>query len=157
DACVTLTRERAHVHELEIRRTEQQVELNRQQIDVLGTRMTELAQELDALGSRREPQRLELEQRRDRAARAEQEQIDAESRLASENEAHALAAREIESLEGDVDAARRDVFGAISHAATLRHAIDNAAAAGERVRDDLSRLDVEETDLRVESERLTES
>ena len=157
DARVTTARERAHAHELEIRRTEQQVELNRQQIDVLGTRMTELAQELDALGSRREPQRLELEQRRDRAARAEQEQIDAESRVASENEAYALAAREIEGLEGDVEAARRDVFGAISHAATLRHAIDNAAAAGERVRDDLSRLDVEETDLRVESERLTES
>jgi chromosome segregation protein len=157
DARVTTARERAHAHELEIRRTEQQVELNRQQIDVLGTRMTELAQELDALGSRREPQRLELEQRRDRAARAEQEQIDAESRLASENEAYALAAREIEGLERDVEAARRDVFGAISHAATLRHAIDNAAAAGERVRDDLSRLDVEETDLRVESERLTES
>jgi chromosome segregation protein len=49
------------------------------------------------------------------------------------------------------------VFGAISHATTLRHAIDNAAAAGERVRDDLSRLDVEETDLRVESERLAGS
>jgi chromosome segregation protein len=157
DARVTNARERAHAHELEIRRTEQQVELNRQQIEVLGTRMTELAQELDALGSRREPQRLELEERRDRAARAEQEQIDAESRLASENEAYVLAAREIEGLEGDVEAARRDVFGAISHNATLRHAIDNAAAAGERVRDDLSRLDVEETDLRVESERLTEN
>ena len=156
DARVTATRERAHAHELEIRRTEQQVELNRQQIDVLGTRMTELAHELEALGSRREPQRQELEDRRDRAGRAEQEQIDAEARLAAENDACALAAREIDTLEGGVEAARRDVFGAISHAATLRHAIDNAAAAGERVRDDLSRLDVEETDLRVESERLAE-
>jgi chromosome segregation protein len=156
DARVTARRERAHSHELEIRRTEQQVELNRQQIDVLGTRMTELAQELETLGARRDPQRLELEARRDRAGRAEQEQIDAEARLVSENDAYALAAREIEGLEGDVEAARRDVFGAISHAATLRHAIDNAAAAGERVRDDLSRLDVEETDLRVESERLAE-
>src|SRR4029453_4327484 len=136
DARVTTARERAHAHELEIRRTEQQVELNRQQIEVLGTRMTELAQEFDALGSRREPQRLELEERRDRAARAEQEQIRAESRLASEKGAYALAAREIEGLEGDVEAARRDVFGAISHNATLRHAIDNAGAAGARGRAD---------------------
>ena len=119
--------------------------------------MTELAQELETLGARRDPQRLELEARRDRAGRAEQEQIDAEATLVSENDAYTLAAREIDGLEGDVEAARRDVFGAISHAATLRHAIDNAAAAGERVRDDLSRLDVEETDLRVESERLAES
>ncbi len=157
DARVTATRERSHAHELEIRRTEQQVELNRQQIDVLGTRMTELAQELETLSARREPQRLELEERRDRAGRAEQALIEAEASLTSENDAYALASREIEGLESDVEAARREVFGAISHAATLRHAIDNAAAAGERVRDDLSRLDVEETDLRVESERLAES
>ena len=90
---MTATRERAHAHELEIRRTEQQVELNRQQIDVLGTRMTELAQELDALGARREPQHLELEERRERAVRAAQEQADAEARLALENDAYALAAR----------------------------------------------------------------
>jgi chromosome segregation ATPase len=58
DTQVTATRERSHAHELEIRRTEQQIELNRQQIDVLGTRMTELAQELETLSARREPQRL---------------------------------------------------------------------------------------------------
>jgi chromosome segregation protein len=156
DTQVTATRERSHAHELEIRRTEQQIELNRQQIDVLGTRMTELAQELETLSARREPQRLELEERRDRAARGEQELTQAESSLASANDAYVLASREIEGLEGDVENARREVYGALSHATTLRHAIDNAAAAGERVRDDLSRLDVEETDLRVESERLAE-
>jgi chromosome segregation protein len=154
DGHATATRDRAHAHELEIRATEQQVELNRQQIGVLGTRMTELAQELQVLDGRREPQRAELAERGERAARAEQEGIEAEAHLTAENDAYLLAAREIEGLEGDVEAARRDVFGAMSHATTLRHAIDNAVAARERVQDDLGRLDVEETDLRVESERL---
>jgi chromosome segregation protein len=68
DGHATATRDRAHAHELEIRATEQQVELNRQQIGVLGTRMTELAQELQVLDGRREPQRAELAERRERAA-----------------------------------------------------------------------------------------
>jgi chromosome segregation protein len=154
DARATASRDRAHAHELDIRRTEQQVELNRQQLGVLSGRIAELGQELGALESRREPQQAELADRRERAARAEQERVAAAEHLAAENEAYQQAAREIEALEGDVESARRDVFATISQATTLRHAIENATAARERAQEGLSRLDVEETDLRVESERL---
>ncbi len=59
-----------------------------------------------------------------------------------------IALRDIEGLEGDVEAARSEVFTAINAATALQHAIESAAAARERAQEGLSRLDVEETDLR---------
>ena len=41
----------------------------------------------------------------------------------------------------------------MSQATTLAHAIDNASAARERVQDALARLDIEESDLRIETGR----
>ncbi len=46
------------------------------------------------------------------------------------------------------------MFAAINAATALRHSIDSASAARERMQEGMSRLDVEETDLGVESERL---
>ena len=154
DSRATAARDRAHAHELEIRRTEQQIELNRQQIAVLGARILEIDQEIVTLAARREPQLAELAARRDAATEAEAGRTDAASRLAVEQEDYQGAAVEIEGLEGDVEAARRDVFGAISQLTTLAHAIENATAARDRAQEGLSRLDVEEADLRVEGERL---
>jgi chromosome segregation protein len=156
DAHATAARDRTHAHELEIRRTEQQVELNRQQIGALGARVAELEQELAALEARREPQKAEVAARREAAARAEEAGTAAAEHLAAENEAYQLAGREIEGLEGDVETMRREVFGAISQATALENAIDNAMAARERAEEALSRLAVEEADLRVESQQLAE-
>ena len=154
DAAATAARDRAHAQELDIRRTEQQVELSRQQIGVLGVRIEELRQEIDALDARREPQQAELSERRVAAADADGARARAHLTLSEEQESYQTAARGIEALETDVETTRRDVFGAMSQASALAHAIDNAQAARERVQESLSRLDVEESDLRVESERL---
>ncbi len=156
DVRATAARDRAHEHELEIRRTEQQVELNRQHIGALGTRIAEIEREVAALEARREPQRGELDARRDAAARAETARGEAAAHLVAEQEAQQLAARDIEGLEGDVETARHDVFGLISQTSALEHAMDSAAAARERAQESLARLDVEETDLRVESQHLAE-
>ena len=155
DATATAARDRAHAHELDIRRTEQQVELNRQQIGALGVRITELDREVASLDARREPQQAELSARRAAAAEADRARTEAESRLASDHEAYQIAAREIEGLEAEVESCRRDVFGALNQLTALQHAIDNAMAARERVQEALSRLDVEASDLRVENEHLS--
>ena len=46
------------------------------------------------------------------------------------------------------------MFSALNSATALRHALEHAAAAHERVVETLSKLDVEFNDVRVESERV---
>jgi len=154
DTTATAARERAHTHELEIQRTQQQVELNRQQVATLGSRIADLDGELASLDARREPHRAMTADRREAAARAEQERQQAAQRLAEHNEQYQIALRDIEGLEGDVESARSEVFAAINAATALRHSIESAGAARERMQEGLSRLDVEQADLRVECERL---
>ena len=154
DSAATAARETTHAHELEISRTEQQVELNRQQMAALGSRVAELDAELAGLAARREPHAQLVAERRDRSRQAEVDRQHAADRLAELNDQYQIALREIEGLEGDVESARTDVFAALNTATTLRHAIESAGAARERVQEAMSRLDVEEADLRVESERL---
>ena len=74
--------------------------------------------------------------------------------LAGEQEAHQAALADLEGLDGDVEAARNEVFAAINAATALRHAIQSAAASRERVTQTLGTLEVEEGDLRVEREAL---
>ena len=74
--------------------------------------------------------------------------------LAEANEAHSAAQRQIEGLDADVEAARSEVFAVINTATALRHAMDHAAAQKERVGETLSKLDVELSDVRVETERV---
>jgi chromosome segregation protein len=93
-------------------------------------------------------------ERQDASRQAELDRQGAAERLAELNEQYQIALREIEGLESDVESARSDVFAALNTHTTLRHAIESAGAARERVQEALSRLDVEEADLRVESERL---
>ncbi|HVQ27112.1 MAG TPA: hypothetical protein VMV01_18125, partial [Planctomycetota bacterium] len=102
----------------------------------------------------REPQQALIADRRDAAARAEQDRLQAAERLAEHNEQYQIALRDIEGLEGEVETARGEVLAGVNAATALRHSIDSAAAARERIQEGVSRLDVEETDLRVESERL---
>ena len=64
--------------------------------------------------------------------------------------ARCLAARG----HGDVEAARSEVFSALNSATALRHALEHASAASERIAETLSKLDVEFNDVRIESERL---
>ena len=154
DTTATAARERAHTHELEIQRTQQQVELNRQQVATLGSRIADLDGELTSLDERREPHRAMTADRRVAAARAEQERQQAAERLGEHNEQYQLALRDIEGLEGDVESARSEVFAAINAATALRHSIESAGAARERMQEGLSRIDVEQADLRVEVERL---
>ena len=133
---------------------QQQLAFDREQIQIFEARGAVLAGELEALEARREPARAELEARRAAAAEAIAERNRAERTVAEDVEAYDAAHRAIEGLEADVEAARSEVFSAINAATALRHALEHAASARERVADRLAKLDVEADDVRHESERV---
>ena len=120
----------------------------------LEARTATVAAELDVLDARREPARAAARRRgATAAADANAERDRAAAALAAESGAYDTAHREIEGLEADVEAARSEVFSAINSATALRHALEHAAAARDRVAETLSKLDVEADDVRIESER----
>ena len=153
DAATTAAREDAHARELEIGRLQQQIAFDRQQIESLGRTAVDIEQEVQALEARREPARVELEARREAHARAVTERSEAAENTKVEEAAYADLQRGIEGLEGDVEAARSEVFAAVNAATALRHAMDHAALARTRITEQLAKLEVESGDLRVEAER----
>ncbi len=146
-------REAAHSRELDINRRQQQQEFNRSQAETLGSRATEITGEIAELEARREPARLALESRRAAAADAERARDEAAAVLAGASEEHGLAQQQIEGLESDVDAVRTEVFAALNSATALRHAMQHAASQLERVGETFGKLDVEDDDLRRETEK----
>src|SRR5204862_6831224 len=96
-----------------------------------------------------------LTARREAAQAANAERDRAAAALAAESGAYEAAHREIEGLEADVEAARSEVFSAINSATALRHAMEHAATARDRVAETLSKLDVELSDVRIETDRVS--
>ena len=153
DGRATASREAAHARELEIGRLQQQIALDRQQIDTLASAASEIGAEVAALEARREPARLELTGRQEAADRASAQRDAAAETLSGEEAAYADVQRNIEGLESDVEAARSEVYAAVNAATALRHALDHAASARARIAEQLAKLEVESNDLRVETER----
>jgi chromosome segregation protein len=153
DAAATSAREAAHASELENGRLQQQVAFDRHQIEQLAAAAADIEGEVQALEARREPARLELESRRDAAANALTARQEAADALAAEEAEYSDIQRHIEGLEGDVEAARSEVFAAVNAATALRHAMEHSSAAKARIREQLAKLEVESTDLRVEAAR----
>ncbi len=150
----TSAREAVHASELDINRHQQQIEFNRQQVESLGARADEVRSEIGLLEARREPGRLALAERRAAAAAARQNQQSASIELEQIEQQYGAEHRRIEGLEADVEAVRSEVFSALNVATTLRHAIQHAEEAAQRVAEELAKLAVEESDARLEQERL---
>lgn len=153
EAHATGVRETAHVRELEINRLQQQLAFECEQIRNLTTREMTVASEIDALEVRREPALAAIATRRATALDAEAERDRAAAAAADESGAYEQAYREIEGFEADVEGARSEVFAAINAATALRHSLEHAASARERVLETLSNLLIEGEDLRIERER----
>ncbi len=154
EACATTAREAAHACELSINRQQQQIAFDGEQILSLESRTVALDSELASLEARREPHQILLRTRREAAQAANGERDQAMAALAAGGEAYEAAHRSIEGLEADVEAARSEVFSALNSATALRHALEHAAVASDRVAETLSKLDVEFNDVRIESERV---
>jgi chromosome segregation protein len=153
DGRTTAAREAAHARELSIGRLQQQIAFDKQHSADLSSAAAALETELSALESRREPARLALETRRSAAETAVQERDAAAAMLMEQEDVYAAAHRNIEGLEGDVEAARSEVFAAVNAATALRHAMEHAAASRTRIVELLAKLDVERSDLDIEAQR----
>ncbi|HEY2434872.1 MAG TPA: chromosome segregation protein SMC [Vicinamibacterales bacterium] len=156
DAHTTAAREAAHARELSIGRLQQQAAFDRQQVETLSASAAALDTEIAGLAARRDPARVEIEDRRAAATRAVDDKQRAAGALAAEEEAYAAATRTIEGLEADVEAARSEVYAAVTAATALRHAMEHAAAARVRIGELLAKLDVERHDLQLEAERASQ-
>jgi chromosome segregation protein len=153
DAAETEARELAHARELAIGRLQQQVTFDRHQVETLGASAAGIEAEVASLEGRREPARIELEERRAADAKSIAERDQAAADLAAEENTYSDLQVRIEGLEGDVEAARSEVFAAVNAATALRHAVEHAASARGRIGEQIAKLDVEAHDLRIESER----
>jgi chromosome segregation protein len=153
DSHATAAREAAHARELEIGRLQQQIALDRQQIETLASAGADIGAEVAALLARREPAQAELTARRDAAVRAVAQRDAAAETFRAEQGAYSDLQRNIESLEADVEAARSEVFAAVNAATALRHALEHATSARTRIGEQLAKLEVEASDLNVEIER----
>jgi len=153
EAGATVAREEAHARELAIGRLQQQIAFDTHQVETLGVTAADIDAEVTILEARREPARLELEARRAAASRSTVEREQAAADLAAEENTYAVVQTRIEGLEGDVEAARSEVFAAVNAATALRHAMEHAAAARSRIGEQIAKLDVEEDDLRIEADR----
>ncbi|HKC50015.1 MAG TPA: hypothetical protein VKF60_04425, partial [Myxococcota bacterium] len=147
-------RERAHAAELDINRRQQQLEFDRRQAASLGTRTTEIADEIRNLEARREPARLAIEAREQACAEAERARDEAAAVLADASESLARAQQRIDVSEAAVDAARTHAYAILNSLTTLRHAMEHAAAQRGRVGETLAKLDVEEADVFVEVQKV---
>ncbi len=153
DGRATSAREAAHAGELEIGRLQQQITFDRQQIAHLASAASDIDTEVRALAVRQEPARLEVEARREAAQRATAERDEAAATLAAEQDAYTTAQRQIEGLEGDVEAARSEVFAAVNAATALRHAMEHASSARARMAEQITSLEAEDRDLGIEAQR----
>jgi chromosome segregation protein len=156
DSKATAARDAAHARELSIGRLQQQVTFDEQQIETLQIAAAALEAEVAALESRREPARLEIEARRQALQAAMADRDTASAALKCQEEEYALAHRNIEGLEADVEAARSEVYAAVNAATALRHAMEHAASARARIGEQLAKLDVERADLEHEAARAAE-
>jgi chromosome segregation protein len=150
----TASREATHACELSINRQQQQITFDGEQIRTLESRTATVAAELATLEARREPAQAALRSRRTAMADANNERDRAAAALASGADAYDAAHRQIEGLEADVEASRAEVFSALNSATALRHALEHAGIARDRVIETLSKLDVENNDVRIETDRV---
>jgi chromosome segregation protein len=155
DTRAAAARQAAHASELELSRCQQQIELNKQQVQLLERSAETIAAELSTLDTRRGPAQEEARHVSELAAQSARDLTAAASRLAAADESFVYAQRQIEGLESDVEAARSEVFASINAATALRHAIDHAAIARERLAGTLEKLDLERGELQIELERTT--
>jgi chromosome segregation protein len=147
-------RERAHAAELEITRGQQQLEFDRHQAASLETRATAITEEVLDLEERRDPARIAIESREQACAEAERARDEAAAGLAGASEALARGQQQIDSLETEVDTARMQVYTVLNSLTTLRHALEHASVQRGRVGEALAKLDIEESDVLVELQRV---
>ena len=154
ESAATRSRDAAHALDLAVERRQQQLTFDRRQIETLADSLAEIAGEIEALRARRDPARSELEAQIAEARRCGAERDEVGTGLQAREDELAQAQRALDGLEGDVEAARSEVFAAVNAATALQHAIEHASASHEKLGESLAKLDAEAADLAIESREI---
>ena len=154
ESAATASRDAAHALDLAVERRQQQLTFDRRQIETLADSLGEIAGEVEALRSRRDPARNELDAQIEEARRCGAERDEVGAGLQAREDELAQAQRALDGLEGDVEAARSEVFAAVNAATALQHAVEHASTSHEKLGGSLAKLDAEAADLAIESREI---
>ena len=150
----TNVRETAHTQELGVERQQQQITFDGRQADSLADALGEMNREIEDIRARQEPARSEIQSQVAAAQRCGTERDEMDAGLREKEEALVQAQDALDGLEGDVEAARSEVFAAINAATALRNAVEHATDGHMRLGETLAKLDAEAGDLEVEAHGL---
>ncbi len=153
DGAATALRETAHAREIEVERHQQQIEFGKRRAAELATALEQGVATLEALNARCGPLAEELEAQRKAHGRCVVDRDAALERLQEAERALREGQSAIDGREGDVEAARSEMFAAGNAATALQNVIDNAASVHRRIAESLAKTDAEAADLAAESER----
>ena len=154
ESAATRSRDAAHALDLAVERRQQQLTFDGRQTETLADSLAELAGELTDLRAKRDPARNELDAQIAEARGCGAERDDIGSSLQSKEAELAQAQRGVDGLDGDVEAARSEVFAAVNAATALQHAIEHASSSHERLSESMAKLDAEAADLAIEIREL---
>ena len=154
DRAATAVREDAHRRELEIERHQQQIDFGKRRARELETALEEGGATLAALEARRVPVGDRLADQREAHDRCVADRDAALDGLREAEAALAEGQQAIEGREGDVEAARSEMFAAVNAAAALQNVIDNATASQGRIAESVVKIDAEAADLETEFARI---
>ncbi len=154
ESAATRSRDAAHALDLAVERRQQQLTFDRRQIETQADSLGEIASEIEGLRARRDPARNELEAQIAAARRCCAERDEVGAGLQAREDELTQAQRALDGLEGDVEAARSEVFAAVNAATALQHAVEHASASHEKLGESLAKLDAEAADLAIESREI---
>jgi chromosome segregation protein len=154
DGAATALRETAHAREIDVERHQQQIEFGKRRAAELATALEQGTATLGSLTARCGPVAEELEAQREAHRRCVVDRDATHDRLRDAERAFGEGQRAIEGREGDVEAARSEMFAAVNAATALQNVIDNAVSAHRRIAESLSKTDAEVADLAAESDRI---
>ena len=154
ESAATRSRDAAHALDLAVERRQQQLTFDGRQVQALADSLAEIAGELTDLRAKRDPARNELEVQIAEARRCGAERDEVGASLQSKDGELAQAQLALDGLDGDVEAARSEVFAAVNAATALQHAIEHASASYERLGESRAKLDAEAADLAIETQEL---
>ena len=154
ESAATSARERAHAHDLEIGRRQQQAQFDRQQISELARQADVYSAEVQELDARRAPAHEAIATQQAAARSASEALASAKADVEAREADYARALTAVQAVEQESDSTRAAVLSSNTTLAALRQARDHAATMRDRVAAELERLDRESRELAADAERV---
>ena len=154
DRMATVARDKAHQQEMGLERKQQQIDFDQQRATDLEVSLTGGSDTIKVLEERSSPVQKELLDQQAAHEACRQERDTAAEMMRDAERSFAQAQLAIEGREGDVEAARNELFASANAATALQNVVDNAFAGKTRVSEALSKLEAESSDVQSNVDRV---